>query len=67
MNVIKGVLWGLLISSLMWAVLLFLVHGICHEVDWRTERIEKRGKINAWLCERALNEHRTEKEVEVDE
>lgn len=62
MKAIKGVLWALLISAMMWITLLFFVHGIVKEVDWRTERIEKRGKVNGWLCERALNEHRVRQE-----
>lgn len=62
MNAIKGILWGFIISAMLWVALIFFVHGIVKEVDWRTERIEKRGKVNAWLCERALNEHKTRQE-----
>ena len=42
--------------------MLAVIPAICHEVEWRQERVKHRGKVNAWLCERALNEHITSKE-----
>lgn len=62
MNAIKGILWALLLSALLWLAMLATIPAICHEVDWRQERVQKRAKVNAWLCERALNEHKTRQE-----
>ena len=62
MNAIKGILWALLLSALLWLAMLAVIPAICHEVEWRQERVQKRAKVNAWLCERALNEHKTRQE-----
>ncbi len=62
MKTFKGILWALFLSALLWIAMLAVIPAICHEVEWRTERVEKRGKVNAWLCERALNEHKVRME-----
>ena len=62
MNAIKGILWALALSALLWLAMLATIPAICHEVEWRQERVQKRAKVNAWLCERALNEHKTRQE-----
>ena len=62
MNAIKGILWALALSALLWIAMLATIPAICHEVEWRQERVQKRAKVNAWLCERALNEHKTRQE-----
>ena len=59
MNAFKGILWGLAISAMLWAAILVTANSITKEMDWRKERVEKRGKVNAWLCERAVNEYKT--------
>jgi hypothetical protein len=62
MNAIKGIFWALVLSALLWIAMLAVIPAICHEVEWRQERVQKRAKVNAWLCERALNEHKTRQE-----
>ncbi|GEM_PF-2961258 len=62
MNAIKDIFWALVLSALLWLAMLATIPAICHEVEWRQERVQKRAKVNAWLCERALNEHKTSKE-----
>ena len=62
MNAIKDIFWALVLSALLWIAMLATVPAIIHEVEWRQERVEKRAKVNSWLCERALNEHQTNKE-----
>ena len=62
MNAIKDIFWALVLSALLWLAMLATIPAICHEVEWRQERVQKRAKVNAWLSERALNEHKTSKE-----
>jgi hypothetical protein len=62
MNAIKGILWALLLPALLWLAMLATIPAICHEVEWRQERVQKRAKVNAWLCERALNQHQVQQE-----
>ena len=62
MKAFEGILWALFLSALLWIAMLAVIPAICHEVEWRQERVEKRAKVNSWLCERALNEHQTNKE-----
>ena len=62
MKAFKGILWALFLSALLWIAMLAVIPAICHEVEWRQERVEKRAKVNSWLCERALNEYKTQKE-----
>ena len=62
MNAIKDIFWALVLSALLWIAMFATVPAIIHEVEWRQERVHKRAKVNAWLCERALNEHKTSKE-----
>ena len=62
MKTFKGILWALFLSALLWLAMLAVIPAICHEVEWRQERVQKRAKVNSWLCERALNEHQTNKE-----
>jgi hypothetical protein len=62
MNAIKGILWALALSALLWIAMFATIPAIIHEVEWRQERVHKRAKVNAWLCERALNEHKTRQE-----
>lgn len=62
MNAIKDIFWALVLSALLWLAMLATIPAICHEVEWRQERVQKRAKVNAWLCERALNEHKTRQE-----
>ena len=62
MNAIKGILWALALSALLWIAMFATIPAIFHEVEWRQERVHKRAKVNAWLCERALNEHKTRQE-----
>ena len=59
MNAIKGILWALALSALLWIAMFATIPAIIHEVEWRQERVHKWAKVNAWLCERALNEHKT--------
>ena len=62
MNILKGIIWALFLSALLWIAMLATIPAIIHEVEWRQERVEKRAKVNSWLCERALNEHKTNNE-----
>ena len=62
MNAIKDIFWALVLSALLWLAMLATIPAICHEVEWRQERVKHRGKVNAWLCERALNEHKVRME-----
>ena len=62
MNAIKGILWALALSALLWIAMFATVPAIIHEVEWRQERVQKRAKVNQWLCDRALNEHRVRQE-----
>ena len=62
MKAFKDIFWALVLSALLWIAMLAVIPAICHEVEWRQERVKHRGKVNAWLCERALNEHITSKE-----
>ena len=62
MNAIKGIFWALVLSALLWIAMLAVIPAICHEVEWRQERVQKRAKVNQWLCDRALNEHRVRQE-----
>ena len=62
MKTFKGILWALFLSALLWIAMFATVPAIIHEVEWRQERVQKRAKVNAWLCERALNEHKTRQE-----
>ena len=62
MNAIKDIFWALVLSALLWLAMLATIPAIIHEVEWRQERVQKRAKVNAWLCERALNEHKTRQE-----
>ena len=62
MNAIKDIFWALVLSALLWLAMLATIPAICHEVEWRQERVQKRAKVNQWLCERALNEHKTRQE-----
>ena len=62
MKAIKDIFWALVLSALLWLAMLATIPAICHEVEWRQERVQKRAKVNAWLCERALNEHKTRQE-----
>lgn len=61
MNAFKGIMWGIAISAMLWVVIILTSMAIVHDVDWRKERIEKRAKVNMWLCDRALNEMHTSK------
>lgn len=62
MNAIKGIFWALVLSALLWLAMLATIPAICHEVEWRQERVQKRAKVNAWLCERAVNEYHVRQE-----
>lgn len=62
MNAIKGIFWALVLSALLWLAMLATIPAICHEVEWRQERVQKRAKVNQWLCDRALNQHLTQQE-----
>ena len=62
MKAFKDIFWALVLSALLWIAMLATIPAICHEVEWRQERVQKRAKVNAWLCERALNEHKTRQE-----
>jgi type II secretory pathway component PulK len=62
MNAIKGICWALVLSALLWIAMFAAGPAIIHEVEWRQERVQKRAKVNQWLCERALNEHRVRQE-----
>lgn len=62
MKTFKGILWALFLSALLWIAMFATIPAIIHEVEWRQERVHKRAKVNAWLCERALNEHKTRQE-----
>ena len=62
MNAIKGICWALVLSALLWIAMLAVIPAICHEVEWRQERVQNRAKVNQWLCDRALNEHRVRQE-----
>ena len=62
MNAIKDIFWALVLSALLWIAMFATIPAIIHEVEWRQERVHKRAKVNAWLCERALNEHKTRQE-----
>ena len=62
MKAFKGLLWALLIYAMFWAVLMFGIASVCHEVDMREEKVKHRRAYNQWLCDRALNEHITQKE-----
>ena len=62
MKAFKDIFWALVLSALLWLAMLATIPAICHEVEWRQERVQKRAKVNQWLCERALNEYQTNKE-----
>ena len=62
MKTFKGILWALFLSALLWIAMFATVPAIIHEVEWRQERVQKRAKVNQWLCDRALNEHRVRQE-----
>ena len=62
MNAIKDIFWALVLSALLWLAMLAVIPAICHEVEWRQERVQNRAKVNQWLCDRALNEHRVRQE-----
>jgi hypothetical protein len=62
MKTFKGILWALFLSALLWIAMLAVIPAICHEVEWRQERVKHRGKVNAWLCERAVNEYHVRQE-----
>ncbi|MFZ2799477.1 MAG: hypothetical protein WAZ30_04590 [Syntrophorhabdus sp.] len=62
MKAFKDIFWALVLSALLWLAMLATIPAICQEVEWRQERVQKRAKVNAWLCERALNEHKTRQE-----
>lgn len=62
MKAFKGILWVLFLSALLWLAMLATVPAIIHEVEWRQERVQKRAKVNQWLCDRAVNEHLTRQE-----
>ena len=62
MKAFKDIFWALVLSALLWIAMFATIPAIIHEVEWRQERVEKRAKVNSWLCERALNEHQTNKE-----
>jgi hypothetical protein len=62
MNAIKGIFWALVLSALLWIAMLATIPAICHEVDWRQERVQKKAKVNQWLCDRALNQHQVQQE-----
>jgi hypothetical protein len=62
MKAFKDIFWALVLSALLWLAMLATIPAICHEVEWRQERVQNRAKVNSWLCERALNEHRVRQE-----
>jgi len=62
MKAFKDIFWALVLSALLWLAMLATIPAICHEVEWRQERVQKRAKVNQWLCDRALNEHITQQE-----
>jgi uncharacterized membrane protein len=62
MNAIKGIFWALVLSALLWIAMFATVPAIIHEVEWRQERVQKKAKVNQWLCERAVNQHLTQQE-----
>lgn len=62
MKTFKGIFWVLFLSALLWIAMLATIPAIIHEVEWRQERVQKRAKVNQWLCDRALNEYQTNKE-----
>jgi len=47
MNAIKGILWALALSALLWIAMFATIPAIIHEVEWRQERVHKRAKVNA--------------------
>jgi hypothetical protein len=62
MNAIKGIFWALVLSALLLIAMFATVPAIIHEVEWRQERVQKKAKVNQWLCDRAVNEHLTRQE-----
>ena len=62
MKAFKGILWALFLSALLWLAMFATVPAIIHEVEWRQERVQKRAKVNQWLCDRALNQHQVQQE-----
>ena len=62
MKAFKGILWALFLSALLWIAMFATIPAIIHEVEWRQERVQKRAKVNQWLCDRAVNEHLTRQE-----
>ena len=62
MKAFKDIFWALVLSALLWLAMLATIPAICHEVEWRQERVQKRAKVNQWLCDRALNQHITQQE-----
>ena len=61
MKAFKGLLWALLIYAMLWAVLMFGIASVCHEVDMRREKVENKAKVYQWWHERDLNTYLTQK------
>ena len=62
MNFFKGLFWAFLISLMLWVVILSCSYSMIAEVDMREQKVKHRRAYNQWLCDRALNEHITQKE-----
>ncbi len=62
MNAIKGILWALALSALLWIAMFATIPAIIHEVEWRQERVHKRAKVNAANPADAVKQHLTQKE-----
>ena len=62
MKAFKGIFWALVLSALLWIAMLAVIPAICHEVGMREEKVKHRRAYNQWLCDRALNEHITQRE-----
>ena len=48
MKAFKDIFWALVLSALLWLAMLATIPAICHEVEWRQERVQKRAKVNAY-------------------
>jgi len=58
----KSLLWFLILAACLMSVIILGMHSVVAEVDMREEKVKHRRAYNQWLCDRALNEHITQKE-----
>ena len=58
----KPLLWFLILAACLMSVIILGFHSMIAEVDMREEKVKHRRAYNQWLCDRALNEHITQKE-----